>query len=74
MILLKCFDRVVWTLLSLFLVGASNLKCEGFEASFFIFSLCLRSVSSLLSSNNSRPAVLSTSEMGGGGGGRGGRG
>ena len=51
-------------LLSLFSVGASNLECKGCEGSLFIFSLWRGSFSSLLSSNDSRPTVLSTSEIG----------
>ena len=50
-------------LLSLFLAGAS-MEYNGCEGSLFIFSLWRRSVSSLLSLNDSRLAVLSNSEMG----------
>ena len=63
MFLLKHFDQVVWTLESVF-VGASSLECNGCEGSLFTFSLWRRSFSSLLSSVDSRPVVLSTSEMG----------
>ena len=45
-------------------MGASNLECNGCEGSLFIFSLWRRSFSSLLSPNDSRPVVLSNSEMG----------
>ena len=58
MFLLKRFVQVVWTLsLESVLVGASNLKCNVCEGSFFIFSLWCRSFPSLFSSNDSRPAV-----------------
>ena len=65
MFLLKRFDQMVWALsLESVLVGASNLECNGCEGSLFIFSLWRRSFSSLLSPNDSRPVVLSNSEMG----------
>ena len=65
MFLLKRFDQMVWTLsLESVLVGASNLECNGCEGSLFMVSLWRRSFSSLLSPNDSRPVVLSNSEMG----------
>ena len=65
MFLLKRFDQVVWTVsLESVLGGSFNLECEGCEGNLFIFPCWCKSVSSLLSSSDSRPAVLSTSEMG----------
>ena len=67
MFLLKRFDQMVWTLSLESVFGGSfklGVQWVWRKRSLFIFSLWRRSFSSLLSPNDSRPVVLSNSEMG----------